>query len=62
MDSGNVSIDQNAIEALSDKDKVELRQFITNEQQRAKLRGRKFCSLLPVTSCPFNSSTVSRLL
>lgn len=31
-------VDQHAIESLSDKDKIELRQFITNEQQRSKLR------------------------
>ncbi|RKU45145.1 Mitochondrial import inner membrane translocase subunit tim8 [Coniochaeta pulveracea] len=38
MDS--VSIDQTDLDKLNDKDKAELRQFITNEQQRTRIQSQ----------------------
>lgn len=45
MDSGMSSLEQSDLDRLNDKDKAELRQFITNEQQRTRIQARKSFSL-----------------
>jgi import inner membrane translocase subunit TIM8 len=40
--SSDFSIDQSDLEKLNDKDKAELRQFFSNEEQRARVHARMF--------------------
>lgn len=39
--SAEYHIDQADLEKLNDKDKAELRQFFTNEEQRTRIQSRK---------------------
>lgn len=41
MESNIPSLEQSDLDKLNDKDKAELRQFITNEQQRTRIQARK---------------------
>lgn len=47
MESNVPSLEQADLDRLNDKDKAELRQFITNEQQRTRIQGRKRLRYLP---------------
>jgi import inner membrane translocase subunit TIM8 len=40
MSSSDFTIDQADLEKLNDKDKAELRQFFSNEEQRARIQAR----------------------
>ncbi|KAK1769312.1 mitochondrial import inner membrane translocase subunit tim8 [Phialemonium atrogriseum] len=40
MESNVPSLEQADLDRLNDKDKAELRQFITNEQQRTRIQGQ----------------------
>lgn len=44
--SDDFTIEQSDIEKLNDKDKAELRQFFSNEQQRTRIQSRAFFPLL----------------
>lgn len=52
MESNIPSLEQSDLDKLNDKDKAELRQFITNEQQRTRIQARKhfFFFTFPPTS------------
>ncbi|KAI8953990.1 Tim10/DDP family zinc finger protein [Xylaria longipes] len=38
MDNSNLSLDTNDLDKLNDKDKTELRQFLQNENQKARIQ------------------------
>lgn len=59
MESNIPSLEQSDLDKLNDKDKAELRQFITNEQQRTRIQARKhffLLSLLPPHSAGYLSA------
>ena len=65
MDS---SLQQADLDKLNDKDKTELRQFLTNNEQRARIQQRLFSlfffsspSLSPLSLSPSVSVAVARL-
>ncbi len=47
--SAPVTVDQASLERMSEKDKAELREFINNQQQRARVQSRMWF-LLPFIS------------
>jgi import inner membrane translocase subunit TIM8 len=50
MDSNIPALEAADLSNLNDKDKAELRQFITNEQQRTRIQARKNSSSQHIAS------------